>query len=125
MGVGTPKAISVDDKLETLLGQKYAESRGAAYGLSAVSFRAILNAIAEKYCSSEKERDALWRTLRCEELALARGCAAGNERAWTEFLNRYRGKLYESARSITRDDASARELADGIYAELYGTDLRD
>lgn len=124
MGVGTPKAITVHN-IETLLAQKYAESHAADYGLNAAQFHAILHAIGEKYCSSEKERDALWRTLRCEELALARGCAAGNERAWTEFLNRYRGKLYESARSITRDDASARELADGIYAELYGTELRD
>jgi RNA polymerase sigma-70 factor (ECF subfamily) len=120
--VGTAKAISVD---EALAAQKYAESRAADYGLSAAQFRAILAAIAEKYCSCAKERDALFRTLRYEELALARGCAAGNERAWTEFLTRYRVKLYDSARSITRDDASARELADGIYAELYGTELRD
>ena len=40
-------------------------------------------------------------------------------------MTRYRTKLYDSARSITRDDASARELADGIYAELYGTERRD
>jgi RNA polymerase sigma-70 factor (ECF subfamily) len=125
MGVGTAKAITVDAKLDTLLGQKYAESHAADYGLSAATFRDILTAIAQKYCADTKECDALWRSLRYEELALARGCAAGHERAWTEFLNRYRGKLYESARVITRDDASARELADGIYAELYGLDLRD
>jgi RNA polymerase sigma-70 factor (ECF subfamily) len=120
--VGTAKVISVD---EALAAQKYAESRAADYGLSAAQFRAILAAIAEKYCSDAKERDALFRTLRYEELALARGCAAGNERAWTEFLTRYRVKLYDCARAITRDDASARELADGIYADLYGTELRD
>jgi RNA polymerase sigma-70 factor (ECF subfamily) len=122
MGVTLAKTISLDEKL---FAQKYAESHGADYGLSAAQFRAIVTGIAEKYCSDAKERDALFRSLRYEELALARGCAAGNERAWTEFLNRYRGKLYESARSITRDDGSARELADGIYAELYGTELRD
>jgi RNA polymerase sigma-70 factor (ECF subfamily) len=122
MGVASSRANSLDEKL---LAEKYAESRAADYGLNAAQFRAILAAIAEKYCSDTKERDALFRSLRYEELALARGCAAGNERAWTEFLNRYRGKLYESARSITRDDGNARELADGIYAELYGTELRD
>jgi RNA polymerase sigma-70 factor (ECF subfamily) len=120
--VSPGKAISLDEKL---FAQKYGESHAADFGLTVASFRAILKEIAEKYCSDAKERDALWRSLRYEELALARGCAAGNERAWTEFLNRYRGKLYDSARSITRDDASARELADGIYAELYGTELRD
>jgi RNA polymerase sigma-70 factor (ECF subfamily) len=121
-GVSTAKAIPID---EALAAQKYSESRAADYGLSAASFRAILAAIAAKYCSDLKERDALFRTLRYEELALARGCAAGNERAWTEFLTRYRAKLYDSARAITREDASAHELADGIYAELYGTELRD
>jgi RNA polymerase sigma-70 factor (ECF subfamily) len=119
--VAFAKASTVD---EQRLAQQYAACRAAEYGLSAASFRAIVLAIAEKYCADAKERDALFRTLRYEELALARGCAAGNERAWTEFLTRYRGKLYDSARSITRDDASARELADGIYAELYGMEAR-
>src|SRR6266404_3977851 len=60
------------------------------------------------------------RSLRLEELVLARACAAGNDRAWDVFLTRYREKLYGFARQIAKEDAAARELADGIYAELYG-----
>jgi RNA polymerase sigma-70 factor (ECF subfamily) len=108
-----------------LLREKYAESRAVDYGLSEQAFVEILRGIETKYCKSPTEVDALWRSLRFEELALARGCAAGNDTAWTVFLSRYRAHLYDSAHSITRDDAAARELADSLYAELYGMDLRE
>ncbi len=58
--------------------------------------------------------------LRLDELVLARACAAGNERAWEVFLNRYRATLYESAYKIAREESAARTLADSLYAELYG-----
>jgi RNA polymerase sigma-70 factor (ECF subfamily) len=40
-------------------------------------------------------------------------------------MSRYRVHLYDSARSITRDDAVGRELADSIYGELFGMELRE
>src|SRR5947209_4006687 len=68
----------------------------------------------EEFCGS----------LHLEELVLARACAEGNQQAWDVFLTRYREKLYGFARHITKDDAAGRELADGIYAELYGLQTR-
>ncbi|HYN15170.1 MAG TPA: sigma-70 family RNA polymerase sigma factor [Terriglobales bacterium] len=95
--------------------------------MSQQEFARILEEIAAKYLlAGAREGDALefCRGLRLEELALARACAAGHERAWELFLTRYREKLYDAARSITREDSSARELADSLYAELYGTETR-
>ena len=63
--------------------------------------------------------------LRLEELALARACAAGNERAWQDFISRYRQKLHSIALHITRDGAHASELADSLFADLYGVNTRD
>jgi len=63
-------------------------------------------------------------TLRLGELALARACAAGNERAWEVFLNRYRATLYESAYKIAKEESAARALADSLYASLYGVDAK-
>jgi RNA polymerase sigma-70 factor (ECF subfamily) len=63
--------------------------------------------------------------LRVEELALARACSTGNNSAWELFLARYREKLYLSALRIAREDSAARELADSLYADLYGTSTRD
>jgi RNA polymerase sigma-70 factor (ECF subfamily) len=64
-------------------------------------------------------------SLKIEELVLARACAAGNEYAWEAFLVRYRERLYEMGLSITREDSAARDLSDSLYAELFGTTLRE
>jgi len=58
-------------------------------------------------------------------LALARACAAGNERAWQDFISRYRQKLRSMALHITRDSEHASELADSLFADLYGLNLRE
>jgi len=58
--------------------------------------------------------------LRVAELALARACSEGSELAWEEFLTRFRAPLYEAAYRIARDEATGREIADGLYADLYG-----
>lgn len=57
--------------------------------------------------------------LQLHELALACACSAGNEAAWEQFVAKYRPKLHRAARSIA-GDSHGRELADSIYAELYG-----
>jgi RNA polymerase sigma-70 factor (ECF subfamily) len=92
------------------------------------SFAAILCDVATKYLpagNTEAEARTFLLTLRVEELALARACAAGNNSAWELFLTRYREKLYLSALRIAREDSAARDLADSLYAELYGTTTRD
>jgi len=55
------------------------------------------------------------------DLALARLCAAGDERAWERFVREYRPLLYRAADALDRTQG-ARELADSLYAELYGMD---
>src|SRR5947207_9166650 len=37
----------------------------------------------------------------------------------------FREKLYDIARQITREDSAGRELADSVYADLYGTKTRE
>jgi RNA polymerase sigma-70 factor (ECF subfamily) len=53
------------------------------------------------------------------DLELARLCAAGDERAWETFVREYRPLLYRAADALDRTQG-ARELADSLYAELYG-----
>lgn len=104
------------------------EAGAAEYGLSCEQFTVVMLSSARKAGIPEHDSSALdefCKSLKLEELALARGCAAGNEKAWEVFLNRYREKLYDAARRVTREDSSARELADSIYADLYATGERD
>jgi RNA polymerase sigma-70 factor (ECF subfamily) len=124
----TPRPAIHLDRLQALFQELYRQSHGAEYGLTALEFFRILAEVGAKYLpaeAGEAEVRSLYGNLRAEELALARGCAAGNERAWEVFLTRYRAKLYDAARAITRDDASGRELADSLYASLYGTETRE
>jgi RNA polymerase sigma-70 factor (ECF subfamily) len=115
----------------------YERSGAAAYGLNAEQFGAILDEILRKHfllphnsglglANVTAERKADFCTaLRLEELALARACAAGNEQAWQDFINRYRQRLHSMALHITRDAAHAAELADSLFADLYGINTRD
>jgi len=96
-------------------------------GHPARRFEQILLAVGAKYLpegTQSGDAAAFFKSLKVEELALARGCAAGHERAWEVFLTRYREKLFEMALSIARDGATARELADSLYADLYGVNSR-
>jgi len=108
----------------------YERSGAAAYGVSAEQFATILNEILAKYLlmnsahASAEEKADFCAVLRVEELVLARACAAGNERAWQDFISRYRQKLHSMALHITRDGAHAAELADSLFADLYGVNVR-
>ncbi len=57
--------------------------------------------------------------LHLEDLALACACAAGHERAWEHFIMEQRLVLYRAADAID-PTGGARELADSLYADLYG-----
>ncbi len=63
-------------------------------------------------------------TLRLEDLVLARACARGHEAAWERLLILYREKLYTAASIIAREESVGRELADSLYAQLFGMRVR-
>ena len=105
----------------------YEKSGGERYGMTLQAFGVVLEQVAVKYVpqATQQQKLEFWRDLKLEELALARACAAGHDAAWQAFLTRFREKLYDIARGITKEDSSARDLADSLYADLYGTSERD
>jgi RNA polymerase sigma-70 factor (ECF subfamily) len=121
----TPAVQSV---VNELLAELHAKSGCEKFGLDRETLAAILCEVGAKHCQmfkSEGEVRTFLLSLRIDELALARACAAGSNAAWEIFLTRYREKLYLSALRIAREGSAARELADTLYADLYGTALRD
>jgi RNA polymerase sigma-70 factor, ECF subfamily len=123
------KSISaVQSVVEVLLTDFYARGGCDKIGLTRESFAVILCEVGAKHASdaaSENEVRTFFLGLRIEELALARACAAGHNAAWEIFLTRYREKLYQAALRIAREDSAARELADTLYADLYGINTRE
>ena len=125
---GVQPVENVLSGLELVMSELYAKSGAAGFGISLEQFAAITQEVAAKCLPGGRTSHPdveFSRTLRLEDLVLARACAAGNERAWEVFLLRYREKLYEMARQITHEDSTARELADSVYADLFGTRMRD
>ncbi|MFL6300761.1 MAG: RNA polymerase sigma factor [Terriglobales bacterium] len=110
-------------RFATLLAELYDRSGGSKWGVHKEDFGKHVAAAAAKCLpasATEKEVTSFLSGLRIEELVLARACSAGNEQAWEVFLTRFREPLYNAGRSIARDDATGRELADSLYADLYG-----
>ncbi len=62
-------------------------------------------------------------SLHLEDLALACACALGDSAAWDHFVLEMRPGLYRAADALDRS-GTARELADSLYADLYGLDQR-
>lgn len=114
-------AQALDPGLASLFARLYAQSGAAQFAISADEFTTILREIGAHYPDgAAAEQDEFYSRLQVADLVLARGCAAGDERAWEVFLTRFRARLYEIAGAIAREDSAARELADSVYAELYG-----
>ena len=113
--------------ISELLPELHAKALCEQIGLSAQSFSEILLEVGSRYSASASagELRTFFLSLRVDELALARACAAGNNSAWEIFLTRFREKLYLAALRIAREDSAARDLADSLYADLYGTMTRD
>ncbi len=123
---GVQPIVEASAGLESLVTELYEKSGNS--GLSREQFAAVLKQVAAKYLPVDapaRQIAELYASLRVEELALARACAAGQERAWEVFMARYREKLYDIAAYIAKESSAARELADSLYADLYGTTTRD
>jgi RNA polymerase sigma-70 factor (ECF subfamily) len=124
----TQPISAVQSVVNELLADLHAKSGCEKIGLTRESFIEILCEVGAKHATlatSETEMRSFFLSLRVEELALARACAAGVNAAWEIFLTRFREKLYLSALRIAREDSAARDLADALYADLYGTTTRD
>jgi RNA polymerase sigma factor (sigma-70 family) len=101
------------------------------WNLSRAQFEAALaRSAAHQFSGGSSKPDAgairsYLETLHHADLALSCACSAGSDAAWELFVTQFRQELYRAARAITGSgasggDADARELADSLYADLYG-----
>jgi RNA polymerase sigma-70 factor, ECF subfamily len=108
--------------------QLYERSGASRWGLSPETFATKLRTcVAKRFqgqtAPPERDADAAARSLHVEDLALACACALGSEPAWEHFIRELRPALYAAARQIA--PAAPQELADSLYAELFGLEVRD
>ncbi len=105
----------------------YAQSKAGRWGLSLERFAASLERSAEKRLTSGnlslEKLDEYFAALHLEDLALATACMEDCEPAWDHFVSTFRPYLRAAAAAVLRCSSAsseACELADSLFAELYG-----
>jgi len=122
--------VTADTPLQgcsALIVRLHEEARAERWGLRVEDFAAGLERAVRKRMNpgglTVAEREEFLCTLHLEDLALAQACVCGLEAGWEYFVATYRPYLRASAAAILRassSSAEARELADSLFAELYG-----
>lgn len=108
------------------LGRLYYRARAARWNLGEDSLtEAALRGALKSGAVESDTVEAYLDTIHAEDLALAVACKNGNARAWEHFISSLRPPLYAAARAIAGDEMRGRELADSLWAELYGLEVRD
>jgi len=97
------------------------ERAGAArWGLTFERFLVRLDEAGHRRgAADDTTPDGVFATTHADDLGLAIACAEGLDAAWEHFILTFRPELYRAARVMT-DDATGRELADSLYADLFG-----
>lgn len=98
------------------------------WNLTREEFRAALERSAARRFPSApadaEKLEAYLDALHARDFALAVACSKGSAAAWDFFMAEFRPELYRAARAIVGHaegrGSAARELADSLYADLYG-----
>lgn len=110
-----------------LVARLFERAGAATWDLTRDQFHAALDTSVSRAFAdrtpSPAELDQYLNALHLGDLAIAAACAAGSGRAWDHFVLQYRPVLYRAGDAID-PTGTARELADALYAELYGLDAR-
>lgn len=125
----TTRAAAAGPALDARLVRRLYDRSGAErWGLAEQDFAAALARSAGRRFAdpppSASEAARYLESLRLEDLALACACARGSEPAWERFVQEYRPILLRIASRGQQADRG-RDVADSIYAELYGLEVRD
>jgi RNA polymerase sigma-70 factor (ECF subfamily) len=125
--VSQPQSTAVVRISPDLLARLYGRSKGADWAVSEACFGEALQRSAVKTlgdgAGDAGRLERYLSTLHLEDLALACACANGNTTAWDHFVLEYRPVLYRAADSLA-PGGGLRDVADSIYADLFGLQER-
>lgn len=120
-------------EIETVLANSAARllaRAGDAYSVSAEILAPRVRAVVEKYLlrdvpgASPAEINEFVERLQVDDLCLVIACEQGNEKAWTDLVERFGTTVRSAARSVSGNEEGAEDLAQSIWAELHGLRVR-
>jgi len=121
------RGVNLLSHRQPLVGQLFTDSGAGSWRLPRDVFAAALELGARKRFGEEApgavQIEEHLSRLHLQDLALACACAEGHTDAWDYFVSTFRGYLRSAAGAILRcppDQPAACELADSLFAELYG-----
>ncbi len=102
----------------------------SAHGADADAVAPRMRAVVEKYLLRDRpEADAgavkqFLDALRADDLCLVVACERGDDAAWHERMEQYRATVMSAARAHSGSEDAAEELAQSVWAELFGLRAR-
>ena len=119
-GVGAVMSL-VDPELAARLHRRANAER---WDVSVADFAAMLErSLARTGAGAVHGEAAAFDGLHLEDMALACACERGHDAAWEHFVREHRPGLYRAAAAIAAGEG--RELADGLYGDLFGLRQHD
>ncbi len=121
------------EQIETLLAgaaKRLIARAGESRSLNALALAPRIKAAVEKYLlkddenASSKAIDEFCDGLQADDLCLIVACERGDEAAWTDLVSRFTTTVRSAARSASSNEDAAEDLAQSIWAELYGLRVR-
>jgi RNA polymerase sigma-70 factor len=104
----------------------YSTSNATAWRVSQASFVGALWRSFERRFGpdtgsvSRAEAVRFLDSIHAADLALAIGCRDGDDEAWRHLVSTYRAPLDAFARTVLGNSSRAGEIADSLWADLYG-----
>ena len=121
-------------EIETLLekgADRLLSRAGDNRSLSRDCLTTRIGVAVEKYLlrdapnTQEAEICAFIDELQADDLCLIVACERGDEKAWTDLVERFTPTVRSAARSASSNEDAAEDLAQSIWAELYGLRARN
>ena len=114
--------------LEGRVDSLYSDAPAQTWQLSRKQFvLAIERSVRKRFSDAGKPTpqgvEEYLSTLHIDDLVLAAACMEGSESAWQFFVENYRHYLRAAAGAVTKGSrlaADAQEMADSLFAELFG-----
>ncbi|HEX6730919.1 MAG TPA: sigma-70 family RNA polymerase sigma factor [Pyrinomonadaceae bacterium] len=118
------------EKVLTRAAERLLARATESYSTTAELLVPRLTAAVEKYLlrhdpnTSIDDISSFSDEMQADDLCLILACERGDEKAWNDLVERFTTTVRSAARSATSNEDAAEELAQSIWAELYGLRTR-
>ena len=118
------------DRLVTAGAERLLARATEAHALEVVTLVPRIRAAVSKYLlkddanASDASITEFIDGLQADDLCLIVACEQGDEAAWSDLVSRFTTTVRSAARSASSNEDAAEDLAQSIWAELYGLRVR-